>query len=65
MARIVKRPAGTLEERCAAQAAAKREEARRVADRVERERLLREARQLETAAKMEGWLLSPELKPPS
>jgi hypothetical protein len=31
----------------------------------ERERLIRRARELDTAANMEGWLSSPELKPPS
>ncbi|ABE39639.1 hypothetical protein RPD_2409 [Rhodopseudomonas palustris BisB5] len=31
----------------------------------ERERLIKLARQLDTAANIEGWLSSPELKPPS
>jgi len=31
----------------------------------ERERLIKRARELDTAANMEGWLSSAELKPPS
>jgi len=41
-----------------------REEARRTQPGLEREALLRKARQAETAAHMEEWLRSPGLSPP-
>ena len=39
-----------------------RKEARGTPPGIERERLLRRARQSETAAQMQGWFKSPELK---
>jgi hypothetical protein len=42
-----------------------REEAKLVAPGLERETLLRKARQSETAANIDEWISSPELKPPT
>ena len=56
--------ASTLEARLALEARQLREEATRLPPGVERERLLRKARQDETAAHMSEWLLSPGLQPP-
>ena len=53
-----------LEVRLAAEAENLREEARGTPPGVEREQLLRRARQAETGARMSEWLRSPGLQPP-
>jgi hypothetical protein len=55
----------TLEERLAAQAAELRQTAAKLPPGAERERLLRKARQDETAAGMSAWINSPGLRPPT
>ena len=54
----------TLDERLAEQARRMRDEAQNVPPGLEREKLIRRARQAETAARMQEWLLSPGLQPP-
>ena len=51
-----------LEERLSEQAERLRKEARGTPPGVERERLIRRIRQIETAAAMPDWLWSPELQ---
>ncbi|MEH2506598.1 hypothetical protein V1290_005409 [Bradyrhizobium sp. AZCC 1578] len=51
-------------ERLLREAGRLRQEARRTPTGIERERLLRKARQLETAARMQEWLSSPGLRAP-
>lgn len=55
----------TLEERLAEEAQRLREAAKDTAPGIEREHLLRKARQCETGSHMGQWLRSPGLKPPS
>lgn len=55
----------TLEARLALEAKQLREEAARLPPGVERDRLLKRARQDETASHMAEWLRSPGLQPPS
>ena len=54
----------TLDERLAEQAKRLRDEAQNVPPGIEREKLIRRARQAETFAQMEEWLRSPGLQPP-
>lgn len=54
----------TLEERLTAEAKILREQAAKMRPCFERERLLRKARQDETAAHISEWLRSPGLQPP-
>lgn len=63
MARIANRITGTLDERCRQAAEAKRGQAMKLAAGPDREKLLREAQQLETTSKMESWLASLGPKP--
>nr|WP_249135528.1 hypothetical protein [Bradyrhizobium sp. AUGA SZCCT0222] len=53
-----------LDQRLAEQAKRLRDEARGSPPGFERERLLRKAREAETAARMQDWLRSPGLQPP-
>ena len=55
----------TFEERLAEQAHDLREQAKAMPPGVEREALIRRARQAETASHMNEWLRSPGLKSPS
>ena len=54
----------SLEERLLEEAKRLREEARLLPPGVERETLLRKARQCDTGSHMSEWLRSPELRPP-
>jgi hypothetical protein len=54
-----------LGERLSEEAARLRRQARSVQNGFERDRLLRRARQAETAAKVNEWLSSPSLQPPA
>lgn len=54
----------TFEERLAEQARSLREQAKGVPPGVERENLIRRARQAEAASHMNEWLSSPGLRPP-
>jgi hypothetical protein len=54
----------TLEKRLTEEAARLRREAEAAPPGIERERLVRRARQAETAAHMSEWLTSPGLLPP-
>jgi hypothetical protein len=54
----------SLEERLAEEAKRLREEAKLLPSGVQREALLRKARQCETGSHMSKWLRSPELRPP-
>jgi predicted trehalose synthase len=54
----------TLEKRLTEEAVRLRREAEGIPPGVERERLVRRARQAETAAHMSEWLASPGLLPP-
>lgn len=54
----------TFEERLAEEAKRFREAAERARPGLERELLLRRARQAETASRMSDWLRSPGLQPP-
>ena len=54
----------SLEERLAEQAQRLREEAESLPPGLERERIIRKARQAETGAHITGWLNSPGLQPP-
>ena len=54
----------TLEERLAQEAQRLREEAKRLPHGLEREILLRKARQAETGSHISDWLRSPGLRPP-
>lgn len=54
----------SLEDRLAVEAARLRQEARGTPPGVERERLIRRARQAETGSHISGWLRSPGLQPP-
>ncbi|MCP3459600.1 hypothetical protein Q2941_50725 [Bradyrhizobium sp. UFLA05-153] len=56
--------AKSLEDRLAAEAIRLRDEAKDVPPGIERENLLRRARQAETGSHMSGWLRSPGLRPP-
>ena len=53
-----------LEQRLAQEAVRLRNEARGTPHGVERERLIRKARQIETASHLSEWLRSPGLQPP-
>lgn len=55
----------TLTERLAAEAKSLRERAEALPPGLERDELLKKARQDETAAHMTDWLTSPGLQPPS
>jgi hypothetical protein len=55
----------TLQERLAAEAARLRAEARELPPGARRDTLLEKARQDETAIRIEGWLQSPGLRPPT
>jgi hypothetical protein len=55
----------SLEERLAQEAGRLREQARQAAPGLEREDLLRRARQAETGSHMSEWLRSPGLQPPT
>ena len=54
----------SLEDRLAEEAAKLRKEAKGTPPGVERERLMRRARQAETGSNMSEWLRSPGLQPP-
>lgn len=54
----------SLEERLAEQAQRLRKEAHGTPPGVARDKILRRARQAETAAHIQDWLGSPELQPP-
>ncbi len=54
----------SLDTRLSAEAARLREEAKKLPHGIEREQLLRKARQAETASHMNEWLTSPGLQPP-
>ncbi|MCP3398932.1 MULTISPECIES: hypothetical protein [unclassified Bradyrhizobium] len=54
-----------LETRLAAEATRLRQEAKEISPGVERENLLRKARQCETGSHMSEWLRSPGLQPPN
>ncbi|MFT4116593.1 MAG: hypothetical protein QM712_07660 [Bradyrhizobium sp.] len=54
-----------LEERLAEEAQRLREAAKDIAPGIDREHLLRRARQCETGSHISEWLRSPGLKPPS
>jgi hypothetical protein len=54
----------SLEERLAQEAQELRQRAKRLPPCVERETLLKKARQADSAAHMSEWLQSPGLKPP-
>jgi hypothetical protein len=54
----------SFEIRLSAEAARLREQAKKLPHGIEREELLRRARQAETAAHMNEWLASPGLQPP-
>jgi hypothetical protein len=54
----------TLEARLAEEAVKLRKEAQGTPHGVERERLMRRARQAETGSQISGWLSSPGLQPP-
>jgi hypothetical protein len=56
--------ATTLQERLAAEAKELRERASELPPGLERDRLLRKARQDDTAAQMTAWVSSPGLRPP-
>nr|WP_146688111.1 hypothetical protein [Bradyrhizobium canariense] len=53
-----------LDQRLTEQAQRLRKEAQGTPPGIERERLIRRARQAETASHMQEWLTSPGLKPP-
>jgi hypothetical protein len=53
-----------LDQRLALQAERLRKEAQRTRPGIDRDRLIRLARQAETAAHMNEWLTSPGLQPP-
>jgi hypothetical protein len=55
----------TFEERLAQEAQRLREQAREMPPGLEREHLLRKARQTETASHVNDWLSSPGLRPPN
>jgi hypothetical protein len=55
----------TLYQRLEEQAKRLRDEARGTPPGVERDNLIRRARQAETASRMHDWLLSPGLRPPT
>ena len=55
----------SLEDRLAEEAKRLREAANRAKCAQEREKLLRKARQAETAARLKEWLTSPGLQPPT
>jgi hypothetical protein len=55
----------TLDQRLEEQAKRLRDEARGTPPGVERDNLIRRARQAETASHMHDWLLSPGLRPPT
>jgi hypothetical protein len=55
----------TLQERLAEEAERLRAEAKLLAPGALREHLLRKARQAETASRMNDWLTSPGLQPPT
>ena len=54
----------SLEERLAEQAQRLRDEAETLPPGIERERIIRKARQAETGARITEWLNSPGLQPP-
>ena len=54
----------TLEQRLSSTAARLREEAKRAPPGMDKEQLIRRARQAESASHMSQWLRSPELQPP-
>ena len=54
-----------LDQRLLQQAERLRQEAREARPGIQRDKLLRLARQAETAAHMSEWLSSPELRPPT
>jgi hypothetical protein len=55
----------TLEERLALESLRLREEAKSLLPGIERERLIRKARQAETGSQISEWLRSPGLRPPA
>ena len=54
----------TLEQRLSKEAVRLRKEAQGTPPGIQRERLIRRARQAETASRMTEWLTSPGLQPP-
>ena len=62
--RIMKRKKPSLEEQWRAEAETLKREAEQLPQGKEREGLLRKARQLETASRVNEWLSSPGLAPP-
>jgi hypothetical protein len=65
MQRPRSKPATAFEDSLAQEAQSLREEALRAKSPHERDKLLRKARQAETAAHIHEWLSSPGLQPPS
>ena len=55
----------TLEERLGEEASRLREEAKALPPGIERDQLIRRARQAETASRMNQWLTSPGLQSPT
>jgi hypothetical protein len=62
--RRIIQPTDALEEQLATEAERLREEAMKLKPGVERDALLRKARQAETGSHLSDWLRSPELQPP-
>jgi len=62
--RRIIQPTDVLEEQLATEAERLREEAMKLKPGVERDALLRKARQAETGSHVSDWLRSPELQPP-
>ena len=65
MPRHLDRLLGTFEERCHAQADAKRAQAVKLPLGLERDALIADARQINVAANLEKWIASSGLKYPS
>jgi hypothetical protein len=63
MQRRFSKQVDSLEDRLAREAMKLRKEARGTPPGVERERLMRRAREAETGSHMSGWLTSPGLQP--
>ena len=62
--RRIIQPTDVLEEQLATEAERLREQAMKLKPGVERDALLRKARQAETGSHVSDWLRSPELQPP-
>jgi hypothetical protein len=64
MPRLHSKHQKTFQERLTEEAQRLKDEAERIPHGTARDLLLRRARQAETASHMDGWLSSPELRPP-